>query len=476
MPFPFYQTVASNLSLLANKKSFWWLMFAALLFPFVILAMYNHPSADDYCYVVDAAIRGFWQSQWTTYQNWSGRYISTFLLVSSPLAIGSFLGYQMISFLLLLLIVVSCLFFVKVLLNKKSFDFSVVAVSFCMVLLYLFKMPSVTEGFYWLAGAITYQLPNIATLTVVTLLLTMRRTEKYYKWKLSAAVFLSIMICGGNETSMLEFVYILVALMAFEYTTTRSIPKHYYLLLIVSLVAASIILLAPGNAVRAAHFQGEKNIVKALLMAATSGFHRIEAWAFDVVVLLILFLPFLRQLEISNTNERKIKPVVLFLYPFFIAGILIGGYFPAFWSIGFEPPSRTVNVLYFLFLASSFHYAVLCVTYVKQKNGVFITIPLFAQWVLFVLLFRSMAPHTHYHTAIMDLVSGRARTYNLEMEMRYLEVKKHEHEDVVFKPLTAIPTSIFFTDIEAEHPEDWKNLCTRDYFHLKSLNLTKAKE
>ncbi len=476
MPFPFYNATASKLSLLANKKSFWWGMLAALLLPFIILVIYNHPSADDYCYVVDAAIRGFWLSQWTTYQNWSGRYISTFLLVSNPLAIGSFLGYKMISFVLLLLTVISSSFFVKALLNKKTFDLSVVAVSFSMVLLYLFKMPSLTEGFYWLAGAITYQLPNIATLTTVALLLTMRRAEKYYKWKVAAAVFLCVMICGGNETSMLEFVYILVALMAFEYASTRSIPKHYYLLLIVSLVAASAILLAPGNAIRAAHFQGEKNIFKALLLASTSGFHRIEDWFFDVLVLIILFLPFLKQIEIPGSEERKIKPLILFLYPVFIVGILIGGYFPAFWSIGFEPPSRTVNVLYFLFLASSFHYAVLCVTYVKQKNGVFIAIPVFAQWLLFFLLFRSMAPHTHYRTATLDLVSGRAKTYDLEMEMRYLQVKEHEHEDVVFKPLTVIPTSIFFVDIEAEHPEDWKNLCTRDYFHLKSLNLTKTTE
>jgi hypothetical protein len=374
-----------------------------------------------------------------------------------------------------LLTVVSCLFFIKALLNKKTLDVSVVAVSFCMVLLYLFKMPSLTEGFYWLAGGITYQLANIATLVTVTLLLTMRRAENY-KWKLAAAVFLCIMICGANETSMLEFLYILVALMAFEYASTCSIPKHYYLLLFVSLVAASIILVAPGNAVRAAYFQGEKNILKATLMAATSGFHRIEFWFFDVLVLLVLFLPFLKQVEISSPAERKIKPLLLFLYPLFIFGILIVGYFPAFWSIGFEPPSRTVNVLYFLFLGSCFHYAVLCVTYVRQRSGASIAIPLFAQWILFFMLFRSMAPHTHYHTATLDLVSGRAKTYDLEMEMRYLEVRKHENEDVVFKPLTVIPTSIFFVDIEAEHPEDWKNLCTRDYFHLKSLNLTKATE
>ncbi len=190
-----------------------------------------------------------------------------------------------------------------------------------MLLVYLLKMPSLTEGFYWLAGALTYQLPNIATLTTVTLLLSMRRDEKKV-WKVVACVFLCVIICGGNETSMLEFIYILVALMLFEYASTRYMPRYYYLLLVVSMIAASIIMLAPGNAVRAGYYHGETNVFNAFFLAAQSGFGRLGDWLFDLSILLILFLPFLRQVEIKNTQDRKITAVMIFIYPLFFVLII----------------------------------------------------------------------------------------------------------------------------------------------------------
>jgi hypothetical protein len=474
MTFPLYDKFVSELSLLAGKKYFWWAVLLLLFFPLVVLVFFNHPSADDYCYVVDVYNRGFWASQWATYNNWTGRYASTFLLNGSPILWGSFAGYKLLSFVLLFLSAVSCLYFVKTVLNKKSIDVPVIAVSVCILFLYLVKMPSLTEGFYWLSGAITYQLGNIASLTVITMVLNFRKN--YSHWKLLAAAGLVIMICGSNETSMLEFVYILCAMMAFEYASTRSIPVHYFALLVVALIGASVIILAPGNAIRSANFEGKKNIFIAMMFAGGVGIIRIQEWLQDILILIVLFLPFLKQAEATAADHRKITPVILALYPLFIGGILIVGYFPAFWSIGFEPPSRTVNVMYWTFCFSCLHYVILWVIYIKQKSGVFVRVPQFVLWILVFIAFRDLAPQNNLRTATMDLVSGRASTYDREMEARYKEMEKNKGGSVVWKPLTAIPKSIFFVDIEPGHPEDWKNLCTSDYFHLKSLDLTKPTE
>jgi len=474
MTFPLYDKIVSKLSFLAGEKYFWWSLLLLLFFPLVVLAFFNHPSADDYCYVVDVFNRGFWASQLATYHNWTGRYTATFLLNGSPILFGSFIGYQLVNVALLILTAVAGVHFVKTILNKNSIDISVVAVSVCVLFLYLVKMPSFVEGFYWLAGAITYQLANIATLTVLIIVLNLRK--QYSHLKVIAAVCLCIIICGSNETSMLELLYILCALMAFEYASMGSIPKYYYLLLVVSLIGAAVIIFAPGNAVRAAHFQGEKNILKALLLAGGVGFSRMQEWLQDILILIVLFLPFLKQAEGSPNDQRKITPFILALYPLFIVGILIVGYFPAFWSIGFEPPTRTVNVLYWIFCFSCLHYTILWIIYLKQKSAVFVVVPQFVLWILVFIAFRDLAPKNNLRTATMDLVSGRAMTYDGEMNERYAEMEKSKGGDVVFKPLTVIPKSIFFVDIEPEHPEDWKNVCTSDYFHLKSLNLTKSTE
>ncbi|MDB5258749.1 MAG: hypothetical protein JWM14_3444 [Chitinophagaceae bacterium] len=474
MTFPLFSKIVSDLSILTGKKYFWWTLLLLLFFPLAVLVLFNHPSADDYCYVVSAFKQGYWEAQWSTYNNWTGRYTSTFLLDSGPLLYGSFVGYKMQNLILLVLTAVSGLYFVKTLMNKKDIDVSVIAVSVCVLFLYLVKMPTLTEGFYWLSGAITYQLANTATLVVIVIVLNLRK--EYKLWKVITAFVLCFLICGSNETSMIELIYILCALMAFEYASARSIPKYYYALLVISLIGAAIIIFAPGNAIRSSYFHGEKNIINALILAGGVGLSRMQEWLQDILILLVLFLPFLKQTEVFSDNERKITPVILILYPFFIVGILIVGYFPAFWSVGFEPPLRTVNVLYWIFTFSCLHYAILLVTYIKQKGGVFVVVPQFVLWILVFIAFRDLAPQNNLRTASMDVVSGRAITYDREMEERYQAMERSKGNDVVFKPLTAMPKSIFCTDIESEHPEDWKNVCMADYFHLKSLNLTKSTE
>ena len=474
MTFSFYHKVVAQFSIVISKKYFWWLSLGVLLLPFILLIFFNHPSADDYCYAVASMKQGFFESQINTYVNWSGRYVSSCLLGGGPLLFYSFVGYKIMNFLLLLFTVFTCLYFVKTLLNKNSLDLSVLVISVSVLFLYLSGMPNLTEGFYWMSGALTYQLPNIATLTVVAILLRMKK--KYSIAKLISAMVLCVFICGGNETSMLEFLYILVAMMTFEYATTREIPKYYYWLFLVSLAATSITLLAPGNTVRGAFFHGEKNIFKAFLLAAGSGLSKLQEWLHDVLILLILCIPFFKQLDMSNADQRKITPVILVLYPLFIFGILIVGFLPAYWSVGSEPPTRTINVLYWLFVFSCLHYTTLWIGYIKQKNEFIVAVPTYVQWVLFFLLFRHWVPQNNYRTASMDIISGRAITYHRQMEERYVEMVNNKGREVVFKPLTAKPKSIFFVDIESGHPEDWKNVCTADYFYLKSLDLSKPVE
>jgi hypothetical protein len=471
MVFSLYHNFTIKLSQLAGKKYFWIALLGLLFFPFITLIFFNHASADDYCYVVGTVKMGFWKYQIDIYRNWSGRYVSNILLAGGPLLFCSFVGYKLINFLLLLFTAASWLYFVKALLHKSNFDLSVIAISTGMLFLYLSKMPNLTEGFYWLAGALTYQLPNLATLVLLTLLLNMKR--EYTMSKLIAALVLCVFICGGNETSMLEFIYVLIAMMIFEYASTYEIPKYYYVLLSVALVAGSFATSAPGNYIRAGYFQGEKNIFIAFELAVGSALSKLGAWLPDVLILLLLLLPFLKNLETSGSDQRKITPVILILYPFFIVGILIVGFFPAYWSVGFESPTRTTNVLYWLFLVSSLHFTVLVITYLKQKDSPLAAVPAYVQWILIFIFLRNWVPQNHFRTASMDLISGRAMTYDREMQERYLAMEKNKGRDVMLKPLTSKPKSIFLSDIEPGHPEDWENTCTANYFYLKSLDLSK---
>lgn len=474
-PIILYDKIVGHLTTITGKKYFWWTVLCCLFLPLIALAFCNHPSIDDYCYVVQAAKAGYWQSQWNLYNSTNGRYAASFFLVSDPLLFGSFLGYRLINILLLVLTGCSFLFFIKALMNKNEVDLSVLVISISILFLYLAEMPSMKEGFYWMAGAITYQVSVIAMLTVFVLLRNNKQLQ-VKNWKLSIAVLLCLVICGSNETSMLEFIYILVACMFFEYVTDKSIPRYYYILLPVALASAVVVVLAPSNAIRVSYFTGNRDFVMAFTGAIAASFSAIGKWLQNILIVLVLILPFLKKVAVDLSLHRRITFTILLFYPLFVFGILVVGHFPAFWGMGGMPVARTLNVVYVLFFLSCLHYSILLITYSKQRDIIYREVPVFVQWILVFILVIHVFPVNNLRTAYMDLISGRAIAYHKEMNVRYEWMHLHKGENVVLQPLKVKPKSIFMTDVEPGHPEDWKNLCTSDYFYLQSLDLTKSIE
>ncbi len=103
-------------------------------------------------------------------------------------------------------------------------------------------------------------------------------------------------------------------------------------------------------------------------------------------------------------------------------------------------------------------------------------VPVFVQWILLFIISIQLMPVNNLRTATMDIVSGRAMAYHQQMEARYQMTANKKGTDVVWMPLSAKPKSVFFSDIEPDQPQDWKNSCTSDYFYLRSLNLTETAE
>ena len=64
--------------------------------PFVALARFAHPQADDFCNANTMRELGFWAAQKQWYTNWTGRFASTALILANPLAFGSLQRYKLI--------------------------------------------------------------------------------------------------------------------------------------------------------------------------------------------------------------------------------------------------------------------------------------------------------------------------------------------------------------------------------------------
>lgn len=72
--------------LFLKSSSFWIIIFSSLLlFPYIFISFYNHPSVDDYFFTYKVHTLGFWGAQYDWFTTWTGRYFSTLILSFHPL-------------------------------------------------------------------------------------------------------------------------------------------------------------------------------------------------------------------------------------------------------------------------------------------------------------------------------------------------------------------------------------------------------
>src|ERR1035437_7865529 len=66
------------------------------ILPFLCISLYNHPSADDFCFYMKSVDIGFWKAQYYWYMNWTAKYSSDAFLGLFPLSSKTFLYYKLI--------------------------------------------------------------------------------------------------------------------------------------------------------------------------------------------------------------------------------------------------------------------------------------------------------------------------------------------------------------------------------------------
>ena len=160
-----------------------WVSIMVVLVPLFVLSFFARPAADDFMWAANYRDTGFWELQKDCYLNWQGRYFSTPLLsVLAYLSVSSS-NYQWHALLLIILTSWSFYYFITTFFRKVSVaspGFSKrLLVSLVLFLLYTYSLPSVSQAFYWLSGAITYQVPVIAMVTLGGILIGDKPTRHH---------------------------------------------------------------------------------------------------------------------------------------------------------------------------------------------------------------------------------------------------------------------------------------------------------
>src|SRR5690242_1096366 len=222
------------------------IVFAA---PFLVLLFYSLPATDDFCkatHCFDSVPQSVVLSvTWMYYTKWSSRWLTTFLqsLVMSRVTLTT--HYDWLLLIVILTNLVALWYFFRTLFRLSGTTALLVAGTFYAA--YVASLDDLQLELYWLTGATEYNLSFSTLLVLVSLLYQARRAV----WSYVVVALLSIAIPAQHEIAgtllcMISFAGVIVMRL-------KKLPaRQWYLSFGVAILSQAVVVLSPGNAIRAA--------------------------------------------------------------------------------------------------------------------------------------------------------------------------------------------------------------------------------
>lgn len=436
--------------------------------PFLVISIFNNPSADDFCYNNFSRDWGYLNTQIEAYYNWTGRYFSTAIMSIRALVSGSFYLYKLIPIILLMLLFLSFYHLSSSIFNSLSRKAKYV-LTFLLMILYLLQMPSTSQGFYWLPGSVTYQLSIILSVFLFSFVIKYLETLKK-KYLIISMVF-SFLVIGLNEISLMFVDLVLGVVFVFTLITQRKINYSLLILLIFMAICSAIVVTSPGSAARATTYPDNHQFLYSLLKTIKATKRHLGDWLPTIIVSFLVFFDYFNK-NITIETPKLFK-VNLLIPSVIVFSFLVIGVFPVYYSLKWVP-LRTVNVIYFFFLLGLIYLAFVFYFKLKSKHKDFL---IFSKWTkifLFVLIFIRLGGNNNVRTAYSDLLSGNAYKYDEAIKKRYQILLNSEEQKLSVPELTNLPKTIFFEDIK-NSPKHWINQCYSSYFNIEEIEFKTSK-
>lgn len=464
-------------------------MLAVLIIPFMVLSFFTFPSADDFSISFLAREAGFWNYQHLMYDTWTGRYAANFIEAINPLVWGWEWGYRLIPIIMMIMMVFSIYILLRFLIKYNFTRMEILAGTLIIFTLYLNIFPGISEGLYWMTGAIEYLFANILMMLLIPAFEWIRVDGLRFYQRLIfylISVFLAFVICGLNEISILLLFEFIALRILWKYSLTRRIDLTATGLLLIVVGAGLIEVSAPGNFDRMSEFSGNFNFFATLSGSIKSVTKLVGIFLQNppFLILTLLFIPYSVRKPIENTplwHLSRLKPIwVLFISIFVIFSL----YIPPFLGMGINPPLRVhaLIALVFLWLWGINIYSLM--QYIRRKGIDKIALPSWASYFLVIVAviltltdFNKIPSGPVYFRgnivrAWSDLAL-RASNYNKQMNDRILfidKVKENGMDTIEFCRLKDVPQTIYFIDI-SEDPAHWINYSFSRYYNTCPVRL-----
>lgn len=455
-----------------------------MIIPFIVLFIFNQPSADDWGMAENTEIKGFVDTQIHYYKNWTGKYFSNAVMSYNPLYFNSIAGYKAVTLLLMVIfgITLYALFSrltATFLSNKKKLLFTL-----SFIFLYLYAMPSLSQSFYWLTAAVVYQVGIILIMLFAILYSKLTDPEDTTSKNLltfTAAVCIAS-IAGCSEMSMVSGVLMISVIILYELITKKKLNGRTILFAVVCAVGSLILITAPGNKVRGSLYPDSHKLIPSFITTIKTFADYLLSWILfsPLLFVTVLLIPlFIKMISADKEKINRIKGLAF--NPLFVSitsfVILFALFFTPVWSLGRSPFSRTVNIIYFMFLAGWFYNVfVMCnYAYDRKRNFkiMFERIPGYVYIISLFIVCIFLLKKNNVKNVYADLLLGNASKYNNELYERYDMINASNSDSLVIQEVEMKPRTIFFTDITSDPKLEFNKMYAH-YFNKKSIAIFKS--
>ncbi len=460
-----------------SKRQQWLFFFSLLLLflPYLYVSRYCHPAADDFVYSSMGKYNSAFSVVVQQYFSWSGRYTSNFLQFVNPIVFDSFAFYKVMPLLIIALTIIAFFIFIYAVAGARVGSLQVFILALIATLLSLYQMPILSEGIYWYAGAVTYQLGNICALVYVGLLLFYHQGNLFFnkKMHITAMTFLLIFSIGFNEI-------IMIALVAFAIYSLIVVNKNksphealYFFLLCVTLIFSGLMFFAPGNHLRGELAPGTHRLFYSLTLSLAQTLRFFLEWTSSVPLLLLSFLYY-------YLNKKLSEHIPLFVSSFYLSrmyaviilfGTIFIAVFPPYWATGILGQHRTLNVGYCLFLIMWFINLTVYFNFYKEKLTFVKPASKKLQATMLIATLIALSFSKNSYDVLTDIFYGRAKQFDEQMKERYALLKSPA-DTVYFPAIQNPPKSLFLYDVTND-PKNWLNHSYTMYFECRDKTVIK---
>ncbi|MEO8209918.1 MAG: DUF6056 family protein [bacterium] len=444
-----------------------------MILVFLILNYFNHPPHEDFYYAEETKRLGLLKAFKVLYKYYGGRYFTYILICLNPLVFNSIQAYKVITFLLMIIFFYVLFQFVSLTTGNGLTIREKLLFSLSIIFLYLYKMASVEEGFYWLLSTICYHFSFILIMLFFIFYIRLSNENNINKKIFYTLIgcLVASMIPGTNEFAAGLILILIFSLLIKNFFFKKTYDWILLLFAVITGIGTYFLLKAPGNYARFIENGKPLQLDNALYNTFIFFVEKVFEWVFNtpLLIITILFIPFFQRIIKNKSGIKDMFSVNPIFSLLLWVSILLINIFTKSYSTSSSPYERTENFIYFVFLIGWFYNVIVLTSYVSRKFKINIEkLPKFVYTIGFAVIIFFLFRENNIKNACIDLFGGGAYTYSNELEKRYNHILQSSSDTVEIESIKNVPKSFYSWDLIDDSSVN-SDRAFANYFNKKAI-------